>query len=59
MVVICILKNLTIAEVHLNNVTKKFGNTIAVDNVSFEAKSGKILGLLGSNGVGKTITLRI
>lgn len=47
------------SEVCFKNVTKKFGSTIAVDNVSFEANSGKILGLLGPNGAGKTTTLRI
>ncbi|MGQ9820082.1 MAG: ABC transporter ATP-binding protein [Candidatus Kapaibacteriales bacterium] len=47
------------AEVSVNNVSKKFGKTLAVDNVSFEATSGKILGILGPNGAGKTTTLRI
>ncbi len=38
---------------------KKRGEIIAVDNLSFECKSGMILGVLGLNGAGKTTTLRI
>lgn len=45
--------------VFFKNVTKKFKSTTAVDNISFEANSGKILGLLGPNGAGKTTTLRM
>ncbi|MBU0708967.1 ATP-binding cassette domain-containing protein [Patescibacteria group bacterium] len=45
--------------IKLENVTKKFGQTIAVDKVSFEAKSGEILGFLGPNGAGKTTTMRL
>ena len=39
-------------------VTKKFGSFTAVDNVSFEVESGKILGLIGPNGAGKTTLLK-
>ena len=39
-------------------VTKNFGSFVAVDNVSFEIESGKILGLLGPNGAGKTTLLK-
>jgi ABC-2 type transport system ATP-binding protein len=36
------------------NLTKKYGELIAVNNVSFEAKEGEIFGLLGPNGADKT-----
>lgn len=45
-------------EVRLENVTKKFGDIIAVDNVSFEVREGEILTLLGPSGCGKSSTLR-
>ncbi len=43
----------------LENVTKKFGNYTAVNNVSFSVKAGTIFGLLGPNGAGKTTILRM
>ncbi len=39
--------------------TKRYGPTVAVDNVSFDAKAGEVLGFLGPNGAGKTTTMRI
>jgi len=41
------------------NLTKKFGDFVAVDHVSFEAFSGEVLGYLGPNGSGKTTTIRL
>jgi ABC-2 type transport system ATP-binding protein len=37
--------------------TKRYGNTSAVDNVSFDIKKGEVFGLLGPNGAGKTTTI--
>lgn len=39
--------------------TKKFKNTVVVDNFSFTANKGEVLGLLGENGAGKTTTMRM
>jgi len=44
--------------VSAQGVTKQFGSFTAVDNVSFEIESGKILGLIGPNGAGKTTLLK-
>ena len=41
------------------NLTKKFGNLIAVDNFSIKLESGKIYGFIGPNGAGKTTTMSI
>ena len=43
--------------IHVEKLTKKFGNKIAVDGISFEVKSGTITALLGGNGAGKTTTI--
>ena len=44
--------------VSAKGVSKHFGSFTAVDNVSFEIESGKILGLIGPNGAGKTTLLK-
>ncbi|CZE48290.1 ATP-binding cassette domain-containing protein [Campylobacter geochelonis] len=41
------------------NLTKKFGEFIATDNVNFSVKSGEIFGLLGPNGAGKSTTFKM
>ncbi len=45
--------------IEVKNLTKHYGNHIAVDGISFKAKEGEILGILGPNGAGKTTTMRI
>ncbi len=47
---------MTIA-LQIQNLTRRFGDLVAVDNISFEIKKGEIFGLLGPNGAGKTTTL--
>lgn len=43
----------------VEGLTKRFGSTLAVDDVSFEVETGQIVGFLGHNGAGKTTTLRM
>ena len=43
----------------VENITKKYGELVAVDNLSFTVNKGEIFGLLGENGAGKTTTFRI
>ncbi|MDN6543407.1 MAG: ATP-binding cassette domain-containing protein, partial [Lentilactobacillus parabuchneri] len=45
--------------INVMNIQKKFGNNIAVQDVSFSIKKGEIFGLLGPNGAGKTTILRM
>lgn len=43
----------------VSHLTKRFGNQLAVNNVSFSVKRGEVFGLLGPNGAGKTTLLRM
>ncbi len=45
--------------IQVENVTKRYGPTLAVSDLSFEVQKGEILGFLGPNGAGKTTTMRI
>lgn len=45
--------------IELKKVSKRFGETRALENISFSVKSGEIIGLLGPNGAGKTTSLRL
>jgi ABC-2 type transport system ATP-binding protein len=46
------------AVISARNLTKRYGNSVAVDNISFEIPAGRIIGLIGPNGSGKTSTLK-
>jgi ABC-2 type transport system ATP-binding protein len=43
----------------IDRVTKRFGRTVALDQLSFDVPKGRIFGFLGANGAGKTTTMRI
>ena len=45
--------------VHIDNLVKRFGDFVAVDNVSIDVAPGEIFGFLGPNGAGKSTTIRI
>ena len=45
--------------IHVSHLTKKYGATTAVDNISFEIQQGEIVGYLGPNGAGKSTTLKM
>ena len=45
--------------IKVQNITKNFGDVVAVNNLSFDVKPGEIFGLLGPNGAGKTTTVKL
>lgn len=45
--------------IEVQNLSKRYGSKLAVDDISFTAKDGEILGFLGPNGAGKTTTMNI
>ena len=45
--------------IEVKNITKKYGNQIAVNNISFRVNAGEIVGFLGPNGAGKSTTMKI
>ena len=47
------------AVIEAKKLTRKFGNSVAVDNVEFGVYHGEIFGFLGPNGAGKTTTVRM
>ncbi len=47
-----------VAAIEISGLSKHYGPTVAVDDLSFTADSGRVVGFLGPNGAGKTTTLR-
>ena len=45
--------------ISVRNLTKFYGDQKAIDDISFDVKTGEILGFLGPNGAGKTTTMKI
>ncbi len=45
--------------IEVNNITKKYGDQTALDNISFSVKKGEIVGFLGPNGAGKSTLMKI
>ena len=45
--------------IEVRGVTKRFGDKIAVDDLSFTVEPGRVTGFLGPNGAGKSTTMRI
>ncbi len=45
--------------IHVEHLTKRYGDIVAVDDLSFDVKRGEVLGFLGPNGAGKTTSMRM
>ena len=45
--------------IEAHGLTKRYGSTLAVDDLSFEVQPGRVTGFLGPNGAGKSTTLRM
>src|SRR4051794_6242595 len=47
-----------VSAIDIDHLTKRYGDTLAVDDLSFKVDPGRLVGFLGPNGAGKTTTLR-
>ena len=45
--------------IQVENITKKYGSFVAVDNINFEIEEGEVVGFLGPNGAGKSTTMNM
>ncbi len=50
---------MTLASIEVENLTKRYDDTLAVDHISFRVHRGEVFGFLGPNGAGKTTTLKM
>ena len=50
---------MTKSVIHTEGLTRKFGDFVAVNAITFDVKEGEIFGFLGANGAGKTTAMRI
>src|SRR5690606_3970443 len=59
LVLLCISHTTGARVIEVRNLTKRYGDTIAVDDLTFEVRPGVVTGFLGPNGAGKSTTMRV
>jgi ABC-type multidrug transport system ATPase subunit len=52
-------ENMEASAITVDSATRRFGDLVAVDNLSFQVRPGEVFGLLGPNGAGKTTTINL